>query len=304
LLLGVEQLEARLTLSGKGAHAVVDAPADPTGTAVPAQTADHPAHHHHQHQADPTQDVPTDPAPADPPPVAVVDNALVSGAPDALAPPAGQPTALSQANSSALDATFAQALLGPGQLPGNPTGQPIAGPPVSPAFSLDNALALSGPAGLSGAGLLGGGSFVSFPGGNGLDWMDAPRVSLPTTPGESRPSARVEEDGAHANKDTLPAEVVVEAPQASPLLDVLPFSADLLERGLERFLQGFERVAVELAENPGPWTCLPWVAVGVAGALAWEVARRRLKPGERDRPFFAPSDGSAPWLRPVLEDGV
>jgi hypothetical protein len=75
----------------------------------------------------------------------------------------------------------------------------------------------------------------------------------------------------------------------------LPFDAAALERGMEVFLQQFERLASAVGTPHGGSSLLPWLAAGLF-ALALEVARRHVKPPNPGNPFSpAPADVSSPW---------
>jgi hypothetical protein len=79
-----------------------------------------------------------------------------------------------------------------------------------------------------------------------------------------------------------------------PIADVLPIDVTALERGMEQFVQQFERfTGVTLTR--GRSTLTPWLASAAAAALAAEIARRYLRPHEREDPFTPDPDDPSSW---------
>ncbi len=79
----------------------------------------------------------------------------------------------------------------------------------------------------------------------------------------------------------------------SPLGEIVPFDVGALERGMEQFLQQFERI---VAAPTSSYAVPAWLVTAAAALVAWEVARRQLRARERED-LFAPAlgDPASPW---------
>jgi hypothetical protein len=91
-----------------------------------------------------------------------------------------------------------------------------------------------------------------------------------------------------------------------PLADVLPFDVTTLERGLEQFLQQFERLTAATLQT-GRSALTPWLATAAAAALVGELARRQLRRRQREDPFVSAFDDPSSswhtsWAQPFLKD--
>jgi hypothetical protein len=82
----------------------------------------------------------------------------------------------------------------------------------------------------------------------------------------------------------------------SPLGEIVPFDIAALERGMEQFLNQFERLAVAVTVPVGRYTLPAWLVSAGAAVLAWEVGRRQLRQRDHDD-LFAPAlgDPASPW---------
>jgi hypothetical protein len=189
----------------------------------------------------------------------------------------------------------------PGSPPALPGQATVAAPAASQAGLALSAYLFPAAASLSGAGLPGAGSTLASE--SPLDWVQGPRVDpAANLPDQGGPPPAGTEGRALAGSEVPRAEDGAEQAVA-PLPDVLPLDAEALQRGMQQFLQGFERLASGLAVPPEQVSLLPWAAVAAAAAVTWEAARRRAKQRGRPQTFFPDPDDPSSWGEPVLEDG-
>jgi hypothetical protein len=85
-------------------------------------------------------------------------------------------------------------------------------------------------------------------------------------------------DSGQSARPAIPRAVddaVLPSPRISGALAVIPsFNLSALEQGIQRFLEGLDRLGPRLAPDESATSWWPWILAGVAAATACEITRR------------------------------